>query len=238
MSAVDWLDQKLYPNFEKNWDDMMFRQRILSVLNGRMTVLDLGAGAGIVSQMNFRDHALHVCGIDPDVRVKDNPYLHEGKTGTGESIPYTDETFELVFSDNVLEHLSDPKKVFSEILRVLKPGGVFLAKTPNKWHYVPTIARITPLWFHKLVVGWRGRKGDDVFPTLYRANTGSDIRRLAEQSGLIVRKIDYVEGRPEYLRFSSVTYILGWIYERLVNKVSLFKRFRVLLIIELYKPTK
>ena len=44
------------------------------------------------------------------------------------------------------------------------------------------------------------------------------------------------EGRPEYLRFSAPTYLLGWLYERLVNKVPGLWRFRVLLIAELRKP--
>jgi len=35
--------------------------------------LDLGAGAGIVSQMNFKGIASRVCGIDPDERVLSNP---------------------------------------------------------------------------------------------------------------------------------------------------------------------
>jgi glycosyltransferase involved in cell wall biosynthesis len=32
-------------------------------------------------------------------------------------------------------------------------------------------------------------------------------------------RIELIEGRPEYLRFSAPTYLLGWLYERLVNRV-------------------
>ena len=199
------IDTCCYKEYSDNWDDIIFRERILSALTNEMTALDLGAGAGIVSEMNFKAHVTRVCGIDPDDRVQVNPYLHEGKIALGEAIPYSDNTFDLVFADNVLEHLPDPLQVFSEVSRVLKPGGVFLAKTPNKWHYVPLIARLTPLWFHRWVVEWRGRNGDDVFPTLYRTNTSSKVKELAQMSGLSVKKIDYIEGRPEYLRFSFVT---------------------------------
>ncbi len=236
---IQWLDAKLYPHFQKNWDDSLFRERILSHLTGAdLTILDLGAGAGIVEAMNFKGHAREVCGLDPDPRVVDNPYLDEGKVGVGESIPYPDGRFDLVFADNVLEHLPDPDRVFAEVARVLRRGGGLLAKTPNKWHYVPLIARLTPHAFHRWVVRWRGRAGDDVFPTRYRANSPAAIKRLAATAGLEVVRIELIEGRPEYLRFSTPTYLLGWLYERLVNRVPALARFRVLLIAELRKPLR
>ena len=162
------------------------------------------------------------------------PYLDEGRDGVGESIPYPDASFDLVFADNVLEHLPDPARVFAEVARVLR-GGVFLGKTPNKWHYVPLIARLTPHGFHRRVVRWRGRAGDDVFPTRYRANSPGDIQALAARAGLEVVRIDLIEGRPEYLRFAAPTYLLGWLYERLVNRVPGLARLRVLLVVELRK---
>ncbi len=237
---IQWLDGKLYPGFLNRWDDTLFRQRIRSYLGegGDLDVLDLGAGAGIVEQMDFRGHARRICGIDPDPRVVENPYLDEGQVGLGESIPYPDASFDLVFADNVFEHLPDPARVFAEVARVLRPGGVFLGKTPNKWHYVPLIARLTPHGFHRWVVRWRGRRGDDVFPTRYLANSPADIRRLAAGAGLEVVKIDLIEGRPEYLRFAAPTYLLGWLYERLVNRVPGLWRLRVLLIAELRKPVQ
>ena len=67
-------------------------------------------------------------------------------------------------------------------------------------------------------------------------NIPCNIWRLAAGAGLDVVKIDLIEGRPEYLRFSVPTYLLGWLYERLVNQVPGLWRLRVLLIAELRKP--
>src|SRR4051812_8847870 len=110
-SLVTWLDEIAYPEFGKNWDDAAFRQKILPFLRTDAVILDFGAGAGIVSQMNFKGKAERICGIDLDPRVLANPYLDEAKTADGEAIPYPDECFDLVFSDNVLEHLVDPDAV-------------------------------------------------------------------------------------------------------------------------------
>ncbi|WP_133511693.1 class I SAM-dependent methyltransferase [Candidatus Thiosymbion oneisti] len=211
---VRWLDERLYPGFERNWDDQLFRHRILDHLSQRsMEVLDLGAGAGIVSQINFRGIAAHICGVDPDPRVESNPYLDEGKVGFGESLPYPDARFDMVFADNVLEHLAEPEKVFAEVARVLRPGGVFLVKTPNRYHYMPLIARLMPHRFHQWINRKRGRAEEDTFPTLYRANTNRDIHRIADSAGLTVTHMEFIEGRPEYLWITAFTYLFGWLYE-------------------------
>lgn len=225
-----WMDHVLYPNYGGNWDNLLFREAILKTLAPDNCILDLGSGAGIVEYMNFRGKAAKVCGVDPDERVKSNPYLDEAKVGFADKIPYPDNTFDLVFATHVLEHLERPAAVFVEVARVLKPGGIFLVKTPNKWHYIPLMARLTPHSFHEFFNRLRGREGVDTFPTLYRANTPEAIREFADIAALFVREIHLIEGRPEYMRIFFPTYVVGWLYERWVNFVPGFSRFRVVLI--------
>lgn len=234
-TAVERLDRKWYPDCTGNWDDEIFRATIAQRVDRTSRVLDLGAGAGIVSQMNFRGMAGHVSGVDLDSRVLTNPYLDNAKVGSAERLPFADGEFDLVFADNVLEHLPDPLAAFQEISRVLRPGGHFLAKTPNKWHYMPLMARLTPHSFHRFYNRLRGRAGEDTFPTRYRANSPGAIHKLARSAGMQVRSIDLIERRPEYLRIHPATYFIGRAYERLVNGVDALAVFRILLIIELQK---
>lgn len=224
------IDEKFYPDCGDNWDDRLFRERILECLEKGHRVLDVGAGAGIIEHMNFKDKASCVCGIDLDPRVMENPFLDEAHVCDATSIPYSDATFDIAFADNVLEHLADPKATFKEIARVVRPGGLFLFKTPNKWHYVPTVARMSPHKFHERINRWRGRQSIDVFPTLYRANTPADISRIAAGSGLEVVSLERIESRPEYLRISGPTYLAGLAYERIVNSTNFLAGFRVLLV--------
>lgn len=233
-----WMDRRFYPDHSDFWDDSLFRREIRTFLDPAATVLDLGAGSGFVPQMNFRGEVRKVCGVDPDAAVLRNPYLDEARVAGGEAIPYPDETFDLVFADNVLEHLPDPPRVFAEVARVLVPGGFFLAKTPNFLHYIALIARCSPHGFHEWVRRLRGVGEENTFPTLYRANSRRQIARAAAAAGLNVRSIAVHEGRPEYLRLYAPTYLAGLAYERLVNSTRLLAGFRSVLLAVLEKPPR
>lgn len=237
-SMKDWvfrLDGCLYPGVQKNWDDELFRDRVLQCLSDSSEVLDLGAGAGIVAAMNFRGVAKRVCGVDLDPRVVANPWLDEGKVADAGGIPYPDESFDVVFADNVIEHLAEPEAVFAEVRRVLRPGGRFLFKTPNRTHYMPLVASLTPLRVHAALNRLRGRASVDTFPTLYRANTRRKVQDLARRTGFIVSKVERFEGRPEYLRMWWPTYLLGAAYERIVNSTPLLASLRIVLFAELIR---
>jgi SAM-dependent methyltransferase len=234
--SIKALDERFYPAYTQNWDDALFRERILSYLRPTHTILDLGAGSGLVEQMNFRGRCKAVHGIDPEQSVLSNPYLDVARLGTAEEIPAEVSTYDMIFADNVLEHLVDPSQVFKEAFRTLKPGGIFLGKTPNKFHYVPLIAQLTPTRFHKLVNNLRGRSESDTFPTLYRANSRGKLVDLAREASFEILSIEQIEGRPEYLRISPLVYPLGLLWERMVNFTEFLSGLRVLLIAAFKKP--
>jgi SAM-dependent methyltransferase len=218
MKLTEKLDKMFYGDFEKNWDNLIFSRKVRRNINNSTILLDLGAGAGIIGYMNFKGIAKKVIGVDLDERVKDNPFLDEAHVSSIESMPFIpDQYCDVVVCNNVFEHIAEPVKVFAEVNRVLKKGGLFIAKTPNKYHYVPIIASLTPNSFHKYFNKKRGRKDDDTFPTLYKLNTEKDQRRIAGKTGFDLFEIEHIEGRPEYLRINPVTYIFGIAYERFVN---------------------
>jgi ubiquinone/menaquinone biosynthesis C-methylase UbiE len=220
--AIRFLDNFFYKNTHDNWDHKIFQNEIMENLGKEMIILDIGAGAGNVQEMNFRGLAGQVYGIDPDPRVLNNPHLDQAYIGYGESMAmFAENYFDMVICCNVLEHLNDPTPFFLEINRVLKKGGLLLTKTPNKRHYVPLIARITPTIVHQKINKIRGRIEEDTFPTFYHVNTKKTQVQAAEKTGFELVEINFYEGRPEYLRFNFITYLLGILFERTINKLGL-----------------
>ena len=55
--------------------------------------------------------------------------------GGGEHLPFRDESFDLITSNMVIEHMREPKLAFHEMYRVLAPGGTILLHTPNLANY-------------------------------------------------------------------------------------------------------
>ena len=107
-----------------------------------MTVLDLGCGAGHGSNMLAKKYK-KVVGVDISEEAigyaKNNWSLPniEFVIGNSMDLPFEDNSFDVVASFEVFEHLNDWKKFLSEIKRVLKPKGIVYISTPNKTLYSP-----------------------------------------------------------------------------------------------------
>jgi SAM-dependent methyltransferase len=126
---TQWMDRAWYPDHGTNWDDELFRRRLLERIGADSVCLDYGAGRGNVRQMNFRGIARHGAGIDPEPAVFHNPFLDEAAVFdvAVNRIPHDEGRFDVVFADNVMEHVADPVLALREIRRALRPGGCFLA---------------------------------------------------------------------------------------------------------------
>jgi len=97
-------------------------------------VLDVGSGAGtdslVAAQMVGPEG--RVTGIDmtPEMLAKAKAAAGEMKAtnvefvaGEAERLPFEDESFDVVISNGVIDLIPDKDAVFSEIHRVLRPGG-------------------------------------------------------------------------------------------------------------------
>jgi 2-polyprenyl-6-hydroxyphenyl methylase / 3-demethylubiquinone-9 3-methyltransferase len=102
-------------------------------------ILDVGCGGGILAE-EFARIGCQMIGIDPSVSSLATARAHaqqagldiDYRVGLGEDLPFADESFEVVYCSDVLEHVNDLEKVTSEIARVLKSNGVFLYDRINR----------------------------------------------------------------------------------------------------------
>lgn len=100
-----------------------------------LVVLDLGAGNGIASYAFALNGAKEVIAFEPDdcpvtgvAVINDLVKGMSVKTvkGYAEAIPLADDSVDIVYGRQVLHHLPDLNKSFSEIARILKRGGHFI----------------------------------------------------------------------------------------------------------------
>jgi SAM-dependent methyltransferase len=197
----------------------------------------LNAGCGSSSSLRIRGTCARVVGYDIDDEVFANTDVDEAIQGDLAKLNLPDNTFDLVISAWVAEHLESPAQVFREFARVMKPGGRLILITPNKWHYSMIVSRFTPVRFHRWFVNLLGqRPHDHAFPTFYRANTAGSLRRLGADSGLVVTEMRMLEGKPSYLSFSAPVFLIGAGYERLVNSWRGFAPIRHAIQVAYQKP--
>lgn len=224
------LRQRFYPpRFRGMYD--RFLDTIREYAQATDVVLDAGCGSGRVFQHRLAGRARRVVGVDVTDEPRGNANIDGAAKGDLRALPLRDAAFDLIVMSHVAEHLSHPEPTFRELARVLRPAGRLLLLTPNRWHYVPLIARLLP---HRLHVAFNRRRGvdaRDVFPTAYRANTAGRLRGLATDAGLTVDRLERFETEPEYLAFHPVPYALGVAYERAVNRFAALAPLRVNLLL-------
>jgi SAM-dependent methyltransferase len=144
----------------------------------KSTVLEVGSGpVGIVSFLN----ASRKVAVDPLAdyygtavelskhRSPDVEYL----ATKGEELPFEKDLFDLVIIDNVIDHVLNAEAVMSEIIRVLKPGGV-LYLTVN-------LHPVAGAWLHRLASTLQIDRGHPHTFTLKR------IRLMLESYGLSIK---------------------------------------------------
>lgn len=175
-------------------------------------------------------------GCDRTDVLRGNPNFHLATHADLGRLPFLDRSFDVIFARYVLEHLERPEDVFTELARVLKPGGRLIVLTPSKYHYVAVAGRWTPFWVHRAVSVLRGDSRQDVFPTRYRANSRADLTRLASAAGLLMIEIRAKEASPNYLLWSLPAFLLGVAYERLVNRFEWLAPFRSSIIAAFERP--
>lgn len=109
--------------------------RILSETAGDIEnclVLDVGCGIGEYSKLFSGNKYIGIDIGDYQFKkqlIEDSSFCRANV----EDIPFKDNTFDIVFSSFMIEHVESAEKALLSIKKVLKPGGCFLASTGTRW---------------------------------------------------------------------------------------------------------
>ncbi|MBW4674507.1 MAG: class I SAM-dependent methyltransferase [Desmonostoc geniculatum HA4340-LM1] len=162
--TYDFLNNKKFlfdhwaPSYDWLFPSVFYRaihKRLLEYINlpERANVLDIGCGTGrLLERLATEFPALQGTGLDLSANMlrmarlsnRHHPRLIyvEGKA---ESLPFADGQFDAVFSTISFLHYLEPQQVFSEIARVLSPGGCFfLVDITSKKETEPQLLPISP----------------------------------------------------------------------------------------------
>ncbi len=103
-------------------------------------ILEIGSGTGALLNYLYRT-GFDIRGINTDQQEIDASRTMYGELPyenmSGEAMQFPDESFDVVLSFDVFEHIPDSDRHLREIWRVLKPAGHYLLQTPNKWTNLP-----------------------------------------------------------------------------------------------------
>lgn len=96
-------------------------------------ILDIGCGIGTYVR-RFREFTDDVHGVEvEEERVREaSEELPNIQVARGESLPFPDDHFDLVFSNEVIEHVDDDRRTIAEAVRVTRVGGHIVTFAPNR----------------------------------------------------------------------------------------------------------
>ncbi len=131
-----------------------FSNRLIHSLNIPKNGVVVDVGCFIGEKLWQIDKTEPYLGVGIDIAIpslvaakKIDIYGHKFIVADMENLPFRNNSVDLIMAFDVFEHLSHPKKGFSEVARVLKPGGQILLHTPikdNKWSMFWWKQRLSP----------------------------------------------------------------------------------------------
>ena len=105
----------------------------MAPVDAGQSVLDIGSGTGDIA-IQLKERGAKVTGIDFSkemVAVAKARYPEiEFLEADVEKLPFPDKSFDRAVANYTAHHFAEPKKAFSEIRRVLKPGGALTIVHP------------------------------------------------------------------------------------------------------------
>lgn len=145
-------------------------------------ILDNGAGLGTYLEA-LAPYSAHRFGleVEPDRALQARQSATGIILGVGEWLPFAAGSFDLVLSNEVVEHVDDDARYAAEMVRVTRPGGRVVVFAPNRWYPVEQHGvywRGAYYFGNKPLVNYLPNALRNRLAPHVRAYTGRGLRRL------------------------------------------------------------
>jgi SAM-dependent methyltransferase len=181
----------------KSWDVLKTTRFLEQHVNRDEPVLDIGAYASEIICILHRLGYNRLAGVDLNPRLGEMPYAHviDFRVSDFMATPFADRTFAAVTGISVIEHGFQPSGLLTEVCRLLKPGGLFIAT----FDY----------WPEKIDTS--GTRVFDLSWTIFSRSEVQTFLAQAQQFGLSpCGALDYTAPRP-IIRFAGKQYTFAWL---------------------------
>ena len=159
-------------------------ESIANYIPEKSQFLDVGCGAGYSLMRASQDLNCEVEGIDADPGshgvgrfIKNMVDTVSIKQGFAEKLPYENETFDVVYSSHVLEHVNNEATALSEMRRVLKKDGVLIIGMPTSnmaiLNYISQLTFTTHIKIYELFRNLFSENPINSFIKIFRINSHS-----------------------------------------------------------------
>jgi len=133
----------------------MFKRFKAIPLPEKARILDVGCGSGTWAYF-WKDFGYNVIGLDISSKSLEITW---GKgvvaiKGDAKRLPFNDGTFDLVYSDGLLEHFVDPKPILEEIFRVSRKYIITLVPRNTLYNFVHNLILRPPKEYKKKDSEW------------------------------------------------------------------------------------
>lgn len=134
----------IYKSSDKLLESLTFYEWIIDKLNPKpkSSLLDIATGLGFLIKVAVQ-HQITGFGIDIShlgiVRATENVHTANFFVGDGESLPFSDSSFDYITNIGSLEHFVDINKGIQEMTRVIKPNGYLAIYLPNSYYLLDII---------------------------------------------------------------------------------------------------
>lgn len=149
---VDWhWDSFNFSNKSTNWFMQRVRETFASHVPEGSKILEIGCGTGHILTYIAKDRKADAYGIDISPNAEKVIHQFEQKNdahvnfrvGDGFAVPYPENTFDVVYSEGVIEHFTEAQtqKMVEEHVRVCKKDGLVIISVPNEYNVFLTLSK-------------------------------------------------------------------------------------------------